>query len=360
MDIHQSTRSYESWLAGQIRVLPADLDEKHARMAADPFSFFRATFYRWMQLWPELCPELAAAPAVLAVGDLHVENFGTWRDSEGRLVWGINDFDETYALAYTTDLVRLATSAWLAIRLNHVSLALADACDAILEGYTTGLEHGGEPFVLSERHVWLREVATGRLRDPVHYWDKLGALPLVKRVPASVLAMLRKAMPEPDLDFRVAHRQAGLGSLGRERYTALAEWRGGMVAREAKTLIPSACGWAAGRPKRKIVYYQEILRRSVRAPDPFLAVGDGWVMRRLSPYCSRIELTQLPREADGQKLLRAMGRETANIHLGTRAAVSAVRGDLKRRKPKWLRESAERLAAATLQDWKEWGTGGGK
>ena len=49
-------------------------------------------------------------PKVLAVGDLHIENFGTWRDSEGRLVWGVNDFDETWRLPYTQDLVRLTTS----------------------------------------------------------------------------------------------------------------------------------------------------------------------------------------------------------------------------------------------------------
>ena len=48
---------------------------------------------------------------VLAIGDLHLENFGTWRDAEGRLVWGINDFDEAWALPYTNDLIRLATSA---------------------------------------------------------------------------------------------------------------------------------------------------------------------------------------------------------------------------------------------------------
>src|SRR5260370_32652719 len=47
---------------------------------------------------------------VLAVGDLHVENFGTWRDAEGRLTWGVNDFDEAYPLPYTIDLARLATS----------------------------------------------------------------------------------------------------------------------------------------------------------------------------------------------------------------------------------------------------------
>jgi uncharacterized protein (DUF2252 family) len=61
-------------------------------MASATFPFFRATFYRWAQRWPELCPGLTGAPEVLGVADLHVENYGTWRDVEGRLVWGINDF----------------------------------------------------------------------------------------------------------------------------------------------------------------------------------------------------------------------------------------------------------------------------
>ena len=55
---------------------------------------------------------------MLGVGDLHVENFGTWRDAEGRLIWGINDFDEACPMPYTIDLVRLAASADLAIKRN--------------------------------------------------------------------------------------------------------------------------------------------------------------------------------------------------------------------------------------------------
>src|ERR1039458_5738131 len=39
---------------------------------------------------------LRDAPKVLAVGDLHVGSFGTWRDTEGRLSWGVDDFDESY------------------------------------------------------------------------------------------------------------------------------------------------------------------------------------------------------------------------------------------------------------------------
>src|SRR6266478_772748 len=78
------TQKYEGWLGERIPLLQADLDRKHTLMREGPFPFLRATFYRWAQTWPELCPGPAAAPVVMAVGDLHVENFGTWRDSEGR------------------------------------------------------------------------------------------------------------------------------------------------------------------------------------------------------------------------------------------------------------------------------------
>ena len=77
-------------------------------------------------------------------------------------------------------------------------------------------------------------------------------------------------------------------------------------------------------------------------------------MRRLSPYCSRIELSQLPRGHDEEKLVRAMGRELANVHLGARRAVAAVRRDLPRRKSKWLGQAAEVMAEATVNDWKDW------
>jgi hypothetical protein len=141
MNIQQATRQYESWLASHIRIVKRDLDAKHELMAQDAFSLLRATFYRWMQLFPALCPKPANAPTVLAVGDLHVENYGTWRDTEGRLIWGINDFDEVFPLPYTIDLVRLATSAWLAIELAN--------CLQTMDSLPTVILKPGEPTALS-------------------------------------------------------------------------------------------------------------------------------------------------------------------------------------------------------------------
>ena len=83
-------------------------------MSDGPFPFLRGTYFRWAKTIERLCPEFKGAPKVLAVGDIHIENFGTWRNVEQRLVWGINDFDEAARMPYAFDLVRLVTSARLA------------------------------------------------------------------------------------------------------------------------------------------------------------------------------------------------------------------------------------------------------
>src|SRR5580692_1166385 len=159
--IHRATRRYGQWQGGLIPLVRADLLPKPQRMGAGPFFFMRATFYRWCQLWCARDKENGAAPTarVAAVGDLHLENFGTWRDSDGRLIWGINDFDETTVLPWTQDLVRLAASAHLAIFADHIAVRRRAACEAILDGYRAGVEEGGQPFVLEETHGWLRRVA---------------------------------------------------------------------------------------------------------------------------------------------------------------------------------------------------------
>jgi hypothetical protein len=90
--ITAATLRYERWVRKRVDVVEADLQLKHKEMASSLFAFLRATFYRWASLWPAVCPDLGEAPRVRAVGDLHVENFSTWRDTEGRLVWGVNDF----------------------------------------------------------------------------------------------------------------------------------------------------------------------------------------------------------------------------------------------------------------------------
>ncbi len=251
VNFHKSTSTYETWLSQQLEIVPDDLAAKHKTMRAAVFPFFRATFYRWAQLFPEVCAECADAPQLLAVGDLHVENFGTWRDIEGRLVWGINDFDEASRMPYTIDLVRLAASAHLAIDTEQLSILHRDACAQILAGYKECLKAGGLPWVLGVKHAWLLEMVQPSLRDPVGFWQKLAALPPYKgRVPGNARRGIEKMMPaqKPGKQpkGKIAHRIAGMGSLGRQRFVTLTEYEGGPTCREAKALATSAWDWARG------------------------------------------------------------------------------------------------------------------
>jgi uncharacterized protein (DUF2252 family) len=164
-----------------------------------------------VQIWPEICDEVAKAPRVIGVGDLHVENFGTWRDAEGRLIWGVNDFDEAAAMPYTNDLVRLATSALLAIEEGKLALKGKAACEAILEGYESALEAQGEAFVLEEKHSWLRDLANGGLRDPTHFWKKMDDLkPVRGEISVSARDALEHHLPSRDLAYRLVSRVSGL------------------------------------------------------------------------------------------------------------------------------------------------------
>ena len=358
-DIVQATADFEKWASRHVRMVPSDVKLKHLNMAKSAFPFFRATFYRWAQWWPLICPQLARAPQVLAVGDLHVENFGTWRDSEGRLIWGVNDFDEAWPASYAVDLVRLVASCYLAIEEEHLSVSRKEAWRAIVQGYRDSLAKGGAPFVLAEHHRWLRLLALNELRDPVVFWHKIRSCPRYKgTLPKDVLKLLHGSMPLRTLSYELKSRVAGLGSLGHPRVLALAAWHGAHVVREAKQLTPSAWIWAKGLHTAELRCL-ELVTTAVRILDPHVHFASHWIVRRLAPDCCHIEIQTLPEERDEERLLYYMGWETANIHLGSQKAIPAVRRDLAARNDRWLHKAAKAMLKVTLDDWKVWRRKGG-
>ena len=351
MNIRQATTQYERWLASQMRLLPADLRLKHEWMREDPFPFLRATFYRWAQVWPEAAAPWATGPKVLSVGDLHIENFGTWRDAEGRLVWGVNDFDEAYPLPYTNDLIRLATSAFLAV--DQIDLSPKRAAAEILRGYEAALRDGGGPFVLVDRATPLRVMVRHRLKEPQKFWKKLKRFaPCHGPLPKGSRQAIDTILPKPPIRLRFSHRIAGLGSLGRERFMGLGTWQGGNIAREAKPLALSACVFAGGSHCNR-TYLEVAVRGAVRTQDPYWKPVGAWIARRLSPDCFRLELDHLPKDRDEMHLLYSMGWETANIHLGSGKAAE-IRRDLGRKPARWLFQAAAAMEKQVLLDWRDW------
>jgi hypothetical protein len=298
---------------------------------------------------------LCDAPEVLAVGDLHVNSFGTWRDVEGRLCWGVDDFDEAFRLPYTNDLVRLASSMKIVIDAEGLSIKVKAGCDAILEGYVRSLKSGGRPVVLAEREQKLGKLGVDSFKPPTDFWDKLNHLqPVRQELAPDVRRALEKTLPDPQMEYKVVRRQAGLGSLGQQRFVAIGEWRGGYVAREAKAVLPSACVWVRGEVGHGQSNYEDAISSAVRSPDPFQVIQGSWLVRRLSPDSNPIDIQTLPKHSDEKMILQAMGAEAANVHLGTKRQAAHILNDLRKREANWLRDSAHHMAAAVEKDWKRY------
>jgi hypothetical protein len=351
--IRQATAGYEQWMRSCTTVIVSDLRLKHEQMKQSPFLFLRGTYYRWAQLWPALCSDLCRAPKVLSVGDLHLDSFGTWRDAEGRLCWGVDDFDESYPLAYTNDLVRLAASMKIVTDAGDLSISHREGCDAILEGYRQCLKVEGRPIVMEEHEQKLGRLGVDSFKPPKDFWGKLNRLPAISKPLASdVRLALEKTLPDPKMEYKVVRRRAGLGSLGQQRFVAIAIFQGGCIAREAKAVVPSASTWLEGKLGQQQSHYQQAISSAVRSHDPFQEIVGTWLIRRLSPDSNPIDIQDLPERPDEYLLLYEMGAEAANVHLGNNRQAHNILKDIRGRKANWLRVAAKEMARAVEKEWK--------
>lgn len=347
--------AYEKWLRDQCRVVEADLAYKHRRMREeDAFTFLRATYFRWAATIEGICPDLSTAPRILAVGDTHVENFGTWRDGEGRLVWGNNDFDEAAEMPWPFDLVRLTASAILA---PELSLEAEDVADAILAGYRRALDVP-RPTLLDEQALWMRPLVACSDKDRQKFWDEIDDYPAAIP-PSPVQQALAASLPVAARPLRFATRRKGGGGLGRPRYVVVADWRGGRIVREAKALVPSGWDWAHDLPVPGS-HLLEAATGPFRAPDPFLSTSGmavapdaRFVLRRIAADARKVELGKDAGRKLKRELLTAMGFDIGSIHAADRLS-AAVADDCDRRATGWLGEAATRAAGRVKDDWRGW------
>jgi hypothetical protein len=385
MNIIDSAGTYEEWLRKQLKTDfdEDDLDEKHKKMAKDAFQFLRATYWRWAETIydPAMCPELADSPEVLAVGDIHVENFGTWRDEEGRLIWGVNDFDEAERMPYAIDVVRLATSAVLA---EVPDMSPQIICDSILNGYETGIA-APAPFVLDRKHEALRLVAVVSESERKQFWKKFDPEKIAEEIekkkdeegkkkkkrakvrPTPALRApyrteLESARPDTGIKFAYYARTAGTGSLGRPRYFGVGMWQGDYVIREAKAIVRS--GWALAHDGSLCAQCEEIARGPYRCPDPTYRLRERVLVRRLSPNDFKIEAKDEEKDAEKPKaverpalvnapMLQAMGQDLASIHRGTDTH-GKIKADLEQRRSGWLFAAAQAASENVNREFEVW------
>ncbi len=360
MGIREANRQYERWLAAQLKgeAVIDDLGKKQKKMCGSAFSFLRATYWRWAETILNVCPDLASAPAALAVGDIHLGNFGTWRDQEGRLIWGVNDYDEAAEMPCILDLVRLATSATLATTPNQIPLKVI--CANILDGYEHGIE-SPEAFVLDRQHMWLRTRFVVSEAERAMFWQKIEnryhdllAKKKVEQPSTRWLKLFAAALPDATVTLAYWRRTAGTGSLGRPRWLGYGTWRGGPLLREAKALVPS--GWTRVHGDGTRLRLNDIAVGKYRAPDPWYKASGNLLMRRLSPNNRKINVED---RRDAVRLLHpdllwAMGRDLAAIHLGARDRRDALKKDLEKRKRRWFRANVEAAAEFVAREYAEW------
>lgn len=363
-DIVEATARYEAWLGHFMKCVPREFRHKHQEMAHSPLTFFKATFYRWAQRFPRVCPELTQVTHLLAIGDLHLHAFGTWRDSEGRLVWGVNELEESCRLPWTQDLVRLATSLRLAVAEGCLPVPLEAAFERVLEGYHKGIRSGGRPLVLGadgpvgdtgvDKNAHLLELVQVQLPPYTSFWQALEALPDYKRpLPDSLVRALNRRLPKEDDEVRVARRLGPIGTWGRPRFVAHEDWRGGKIAREASAYAPSAVHWAENTRVPQELPARELNADGIRSRDPRLKFGRHWTVRRLSPDCRAVEPDALAKSTQPLDVLYSMGAETANLHLGNRKA-RGIREELQRLPAGWLAEASALMEAAVREDFGRW------
>lgn len=118
--------------------LPGLVPIRHQRMGQTPFTFFRGAAV-------VMAADLSRLPAtqlkVQLCGDAHLSNFGVFRSPDRRLVFDVNDFDETLPGSFEWDLKRLAASVTIAGRNNELtSKQIRSATCAAVSSYRTVLD----------------------------------------------------------------------------------------------------------------------------------------------------------------------------------------------------------------------------
>jgi uncharacterized protein (DUF2252 family) len=130
--------------------VPSLLAIKWQRMAASPFGFFRGAV-------PVMAADLAVLPhtGILCqlCGDAHVRNLGAFAAPDGRLVFDINDFDETIRGPFEWDVKRMATSIILAGReAGSKSSICGEAAAVFLAGYRRSIRAFAHMTVMDVAH----------------------------------------------------------------------------------------------------------------------------------------------------------------------------------------------------------------
>jgi uncharacterized protein (DUF2252 family) len=319
---------------------------KYQKMQADEsaFTFLRGTCHLFYEDWPTETP-LNAAPLTWVCGDLHLENFGTYKGDDRLTYFDINDFDEVALAPCTWELARFLTSVLAAAQsLDLDEPSALKLCDRFLHSYTLALATG-------QAHTVERETATGMVkdllvslkqRDRKSFLDerttlKKGRRQLILDSKHSAIPIdeknrlmdfmeqwrLQQSDPEFFKVLDLSHRSAGTGSLGIRRYALLVDGHGSphqnylldLKAQSNSALTPYLIHpqpvWDS--PAQRVVSVQQ--RMQGMSPALLHAVDfnhQSFLLKELQPTQDRLSLKQAQGKVNRlEKVMTTMGNAVA-------------------------------------------------
>ena len=256
-------------------------------MRSSAFVYLRATCHLFPSQLPEL-KTLAKAPAVWSCGDLHLENFGSYKGDNRLSYFDINDFDESALIPASWDLVRLLTSVRPACaELEFKDDRVRELIDVLLAAYFKQLQHG------SAR--WLeRDTATGPVQE--------------------LLATVSDRKREDFLDSRSTKR-------GKKR-KLLIDGKKALAASKEQHKQISEFMEKFAKTQNEPEFYEvlDVARRAQAVPVAFLHAvqmnENNYVLSDLQPSADRVSFLEKGNdERRLNELMLAIGRCTAWSHL---------------------------------------------
>jgi uncharacterized protein (DUF2252 family) len=370
---------------------PERLAMKYSALRADPFSFLRGTCHLFYDRLDEAGFDVAA-PAVWCCGDLHLENFGSYKGDNRLVYFDINDFDEAALAPASWELVRLAASLHVGLEAQGLpGEHVGGLVEVMIEAYAQALAGGKAGWIerdtahgtvrqlldqLRERTRvdWLNSrarVVRKRRRLLVDGRRTLAATDTERAAVTATVQAFAASQPEPDFFhvLDVARRIAGTGSLGVQRYVVLVEGHGSpdhnylfdlkaarpsSLARRFRDLQPH---WH-DEAHRVAGIQQRMQAVTAAFLHPLTHGGAPFVLRALQPSEDRLPFERFGHQPDlvasattllarcvAWAQLRASGRQGAAIA----DELIAFAG-----KKKWRRQIARAAADAARQVTADW------
>jgi uncharacterized protein (DUF2252 family) len=343
---------------------PRAFRRKFRKMAQDPFSFYRGSaclFYADVAPVEDRYADERTG-RVWIHGDLHAENYGTYVNDAGILVFDVNDFDEAYLGHFTWDLKRMAASLAL---LGFVKALSDEVIREMVETYASGYAEQVETFHHGEEDEEFR-LTLGNTDGALHLvllearlksrWQMLERLTAVKHHERSfkegtavrsldaperdeVMAAYERyldTIPERKRQQSVSYEVKdvvgrvgfGIGSAGLPAYNLLVEGRSQALENDVVLSMKQGNVAAPSRvvdDERITGYFDHpghrtaISQRALQAhADPWLGWceldGKGYVVQELSPYEADLDWDHVSEPDEIMPLLRYLGQATAKIH----------------------------------------------